>query len=248
MTELGFVREALTPFLACVDVGERIAVPTQCLYPSNASVTVYLTGGPQGARVSDEGGAIDELSAHGRSPGNPDRYLRRFCNRAALMSERGKIYSPVVPLSGLAAAITLVANTSAAAAHWGIEHLKFPRRRDLRKELYEVLRLRFPEDRIEGGRRLTGKSTRQYRFDQVVRLNGERLLVIDSVLPDANSINSHTVAHLDIRQNDDPNVLQRLVYDDEEHWNAADLNLLQMAATLVPFSNVGSSLDRLRPH
>ena len=38
---------------------------------------------------------------------------------------------------------------------------------------------------------------------------------------------------------------QRIVYDDEEDWRASDLNLLQMATTIVPFSKVNRALERI---
>jgi hypothetical protein len=93
--------------------------------------------------------------------------------------------------------------------------------------------------------RLTGKSSRQYHFDHVVTLNGNRRLVGDAVLPDASSINSRAIANMDVGRLDDPSIIQRIVYDDEQEWDSADLNLLQMAATLVPYSKFERSLSRL---
>ncbi len=60
--------------------------------------------------------------------------------------------------------------------------------------------------------------------------------MVDAVLPDANSINSHAIAHLDLNQLNDEKIVQRMVYDDDDNWDAADLNLLQMATTLVALS------------
>lgn len=248
MTEMEFVTEALAPFLACAQRDDQLAVPTHCLYPSNTSVTVYVTGGPHGARVSDDGGAIDELSHHGCLLSDPDKYLRRFCRRAGLNSQHGRIYSSVVPADGLVAAVALVANTSSTAAHWGIDRITTRRLRDLRKELYAVLKQRFPEERILLEGRLTGKSNRQYHFDHVITLNRDRRLVVDSVLPDANSINSRAIAHLDLAQKEDPNITQRMVYDEDQEWASADLNLLQMASTLVPLSRLAANLERLTIH
>lgn len=238
MNGLEFVREALSPFPRLEQSAERIAVPTHCLYPSNAGVTVFVSGGPNGAIVSDDGGAIDELSTHNRMVPDPDRFLRRFCRPAGLKSERGKIYSPAVVSDQLISAVILVANASAMAAHYGFENIKLRHRRDLRQELRNILERNFAKDRIETERELAGKSTRAYRFDRVVRINQNHLLVIDAVLPDPNSINSHAIAHIDLRQLEDENIVQRMVYDDQEEWRSADLNLLQMAAPLVPISGL----------
>jgi hypothetical protein len=125
--------------------------------------------------------------------------------------------------------------------------MKMPTRfRDLRKELYEVLALRFSEERVESDRRLTGKSNRQYHFDHVVTLNHDHRLVVDAVLPDASSINARAIAHVDLARLEDPNIVQRIVYDDELEWEAADLNLLQMAATVVPYSGFSRAISALQ--
>ena len=248
MNPTQFVKEALAPFNECHLVEGQIAVTTHCLYPSNEAVTVYVSGGKNGALVSDEGAAIDVLSVHKRLIPDSERYLRRFCTAPGLRVLAGKICSPEVSFDQLSAAVVLVANASAAAAHWGIEHIKVHKERDLRGDLFGELRKRFSKDQIQQDAKLTGKSSRRYRFDSVVTLDRGRLLAIDAVLPDANSINSHAIAHLDLRQKEDKNIIQRLVYDDEQEWNAADLNLLQMAAAVAPFSKLDVDLKRVMAH
>jgi hypothetical protein len=178
---------------------------------------------------------------------NPDRFLRRFCTKG-IGAIDGKLVSPAVPAPQLTSAVMLVANASAAAAHWGVEHLKVKRHRDLRAALYGSLAKHFAAERIERQGHLFGKSNKRYRFDNVVTLNASHKLVVDAVQPDPNSINSRTVAHLDVRQLEDPNIIQRIVYDQEEDWDSADLNLLQMAATLIPLSHLEHGLTRLRAH
>ena len=246
MTVAERLRNSLAPFEVLAERNGFVSVPTHCLYPSKSSVVVYVSGGEASAVVSDEGGAIDELSAHNRIVPNPDSFLRRFCRPSGLVARDGIIHCHPIEDHQLLSAVVLVANASSAAAHWGLEHLKHRRTRDLRQALLSVLERRFSVDRIDTGRRLQGKSTRTYRFGHVVRMNGERLLVVDSVIPDPSSINAHAVAHLDLGQLGDHNIVQRIVYDEQDEWRAADLNLLQMATTLVPFSRFESSLDRLR--
>ena len=245
MNGLEAVREALSPFSKFTLLDSEVAVPTQCLYPSNSTVTVYVRGGVRDAIVSDDGAAIDELTSHNRLVDKPDQYLRRFCRPVGLKWQRGKIFSESVSSEQLTSAILLVANASSTAARWGFDHIKFHRRRDLRQELQGILLLKFQKDRIETERRLTGKSSRAYRFDQVVRFDHERFLVIDAVMPDANSINAHAIAHMDLKGLDDKSFIQRIVYDDEEDWRSSDLSLLQMATTIVPFSNVKRALERI---
>ena len=69
--------------------------------------------------------------------------------------------------------------------------------------------------------------------------------MIDSVLPESSSINARVVSHLDVSQNDELEIVQRIVYDAEDRWRAPDLKLLQMAAPLIPFAMVRPSLDRV---
>jgi len=244
MSEASFVEYVLSSYTRSTEIDGYIAVPTHCLYPSNKAVTVYVTGGPTGSRVSDEGGALDELSAHGRSISDPDRFLARFCRVGGLLASGGKISSIPVPMEGLAAAVVLVANASSAAARWGLDHSPALRRRDLRQEVYAVLTRHFPKEKIASQARLTGKSSRQYHFDHVVQFD-DRKLIVDSVLPDANSVNSRAIAHFDVSQMEDLRLIQRIVYDDEEPWDAADLNLLQMAAPLVSISRFGQKLNSI---
>lgn len=236
------VRGALEPFGACIERDGVIAVRTQCLYPSNAPVVVYVRGSSESAMVSDDGGAIDELTSYNRIITNPDAFLRRFCRRSGLKSEMGKIHTSLVGVDQLAASILFVANASAEAVTWGLNGLKTSTRRNLKADLEGLLRVSFPADHVEHGRRFAGKSTRSYKFDNVVRMDDRRLLIVDPVVRDPNAINSHAIKHLDIGQLGDQNFIQLIVYDDDDRWAASDLNLLQMAATLTPFSHARDAL------
>lgn len=245
MTCPDYIREALAQFANCFDTGRNIAVPTQCLYPSNGAVTVFLSGGPQGCVISDEGQSIFEIGRHGLEVRNPDSFLRQFCTPRGLSHERGKIFTPPIPAEGVASAISLVATTSCMAAHWGVHNLRTRLRRDLRKELRDVLGLRFAEDRIKEDYRLSGFSGRQYRFEFVVEVGEEKRLVVDGVSPEPTTINTRAIAHLDLARAQDPKFVQRIVYDDAEAWAASDINVLRMAAELVPMARFGNVLDAL---
>src|ERR1700674_4477671 len=121
MSEREYIRDALAQFAICEDNGESIAVPTQCLYPSNGTVTVFVTGGPNGWVVSDEGRAIQEIMAHGLDvPSNVEPFLRPFAQPQGLRIKGTKIHTPVIPADALAGAISLVANASSLAAFHGV--------------------------------------------------------------------------------------------------------------------------------
>jgi hypothetical protein len=70
-------------------------------------------------------------------------------------------------------------------------------------------------------------------------------LIIDAVAHDASSINARVVANLDIKSVGDPLIDQRIVYDDQEEWTPADLNLLQVGAPAIPFSRSEEVIYRL---
>lgn len=229
-----YVNEALKPFSTYQERHGAVPVTTTCLYPSNAMVTVFVRGGPNGAVVSDDGQAIDELTALNRDIPDADRFLYRFCRQSGMKAEKGVIFSPRIEWRQLSAAIAFVANTSAAAVTAGLQSLKTRRGRDLHKELDDLLFRSFPEDRIKRKFRVVGQSTRSYSLD-IVHVNSH-ILIVDSVVPDPNSIHSRATAHFDIGRRQDDSIIQHLVYDDEENWKAADLNLLQTVTTIVPLS------------
>jgi len=79
----------------------------------------------------------------------------------------------------------------------------------------------------------------------VVSLPDGRRLIVDAVMNEASSINSRVVANLDIRAANDDTISQRIIYDDDEGWSAADLNLLQVGAPAVPFSRSREVIERV---
>ena len=240
------VSDALSIFSTIERVRDALAVHTHCLYPDNSVVTVLVRGGPgYGFIVSDEGRAVDELTAHNREMLNPDRFLSRFCRREGLVADRGKIRSERVGAMNLASAVSFVANASARAVYKGLEVLKVRRPSNLKEDLASLLNATFPAQNIRKDVRIQGKSTRTYRFESVVDF-GSRRLVIDPVTRDSNSINAHAIAHMDIGRLGDPGISQRLVYDEKEEWPAADLALLQTAATIVPYSKSEEVFGRFR--
>lgn len=246
MTHATTIREALCRFFECATLEDgRVAVPTLCLYPSNATVTVYVSGGPRECVISDDGGAVAQIAAHGIPIDDPDKMVRQFAVGSGLRHERGAIYSPPVPGDALVPVIMLVANASAQAAHWAVSHLRVARRRDLRAVVREIVEKRFGRERVKHEIPILGKSERLYRFDTVVDIGGGRRFIADTVVPEASSINARVVSHMDVRERGDPALVQRIVFDPADSWRSEELNLLQMAATLVAVDALDKSLDRI---
>jgi hypothetical protein len=90
-----------------------------------------------------------------------------------------------------------------------------------------------------------GKSNKPHKFDNLVRLGRDRQLILDVVTREASSINAALVAHLDVKNAEYDKIEQRIIYDDDDKWSAADLNLLKLGATPVPFSRAAEVLERL---
>lgn len=105
----------------------RAAIATHCLYPSNQTVTVYVSGGKNEIMVSDGGGSADVMTHHGCNIPNMDKFLSRFCRPKGLKVKNGEIYTPLLPIDAFQAAVVMVANASAAAANYGVDRKKMPR-------------------------------------------------------------------------------------------------------------------------
>ena len=79
----------------------------------------------------------------------------------------------------------------------------------------------------------------------MVRLPDSRRLVIDAVKEDGSSINSAIVHHYDLRNTQKPDIVQRLVYNDREKWNASDLALLEVGAPPVALSKAQNAFKKI---
>lgn len=244
MSELGhIVQQAMSSITECVDEGNRVAVPTHYLYPSRASVTVFVSPATHGMyTVSDGGGAIDSISAHGFDIDDADRFLTPFCRDDGLHATHGQIISPQLPAHAIAVGVLAVAEASAKAALHGVHGTKPKGRRELVRAVRSELALRFKADRVREGERVLAASDRQYKFDFSVSVDGERTLIVDAVLPDPNSINAKAAAHIDVARLENRKMIQRIVYDPSAQWHSADLNFLQSVAKTVALSSFRDAL------
>lgn len=225
-------------------VEDGIVVTTHCMYPSNGLVTVTVRGGEETIVASDEGGALGEALAAGIEVKDYDRALSGLVKEHGLIIKEGVIYTPKMPIEAAPLAVLLVANTSQEVARWMFDHVKIKRTRDFKALLADFLTKRF-DKRVAHNEFVIGHSNKRHKFANVVDLGHERKLIIDPVSNDASSINARVVANLDVKANENPNIIQRIVYDDEDDWSPADLNLLQVGAIAVPFSRSGEVIERL---
>ena len=247
MSIAGVVAEALAGWPGILDEDGQALVPTHCLYPSNSSVTVSVSGGIGSCFVHDAWGALEEVSGSGGKfhPSDAAMIVRYAVSGYGLsVDDTCLIKAERVQPDDLLTTIVLIGNASKDAANELLGRFRPRLRRNIKAELARMLEIRFPKH-VHKNQIIVGASNKAHRFDNVVRLSGDKQLILDGVTREASSINAALVAHLDVRNAKIPNVEQRIVYDDEETWTAADLSLLKIGAPPVPFSRAHEVLERL---
>ncbi len=239
------LRERLDSFHSFTAMANGVRMNTHCIYPNNGFVKVAVLGAGDTYFVTDEGGAIREAEISGALIEKPDEKFHEKVKSQGLTMRGAVIISPDVSLSDLPAAISMVANASQDIAESIFDDWKLARNRNFKGLLKHFLKSEFSEKSVHA-QEIAGDSTKKHSFDTVVQfLNGSRLIV-DAVLKDTRSINSRLVAHLDIKQAGHTNLRQAIIYDDEEEWSLADLNLLQVSKVpILPFSTSAGPLREM---
>lgn len=221
-----------------------VRVATQCLYPSNSSVSVAVRGGDDAFVVSDEGGAVGEVGSSGMHDRPTDRQIRAIVAPQGLKVSDGVIYSPAVDRDAVPVAIMLVANIAKEVADWSLAHMRFTTPRNFRKDLTDLLQRHF-HDNLKNDLPILGASNKPHKFGHVIYLEDGRRLLVDPVINDSSSINARVVANLDVRMAKNTKTDQMIVYDDRLSWSSSDLTLLQVGAPIVPFSDADGVLQKL---
>lgn len=238
------VRNALYEWMPVDEKRDGVLVTTQCLYPSNGFVQVAVRGGVNAFHVSDEGGAIQEISGSGIHVSNPDTIVRHWLPEGCIV--RGGIIRTENPVSlqELSVMIAIVANASKEVADALFDRLPVKRDRDFKRVVSDFLQKRF-DDHVKHNELIVGASNTPHKFENVIALPNGKRLIVDPVLHEASSINARLVANLDVKNAKRKDIVQRIVFDDDEDWKPADLSLLSVGATAIPFSESRGVLDRL---
>jgi len=223
---------------------DGVCVVTHCVYPSNSFVQVIVRGGETSFYISDEGGAVHEIESAGVEITKPDKLLRNIVSQYGLFIEKGVIKSRFVEASSIPVVMAIVANASKECAEFLFHHARIKIQRDLKHLVSQYLSNTF-EERLIKDSVLIGKSNKPHKFENVVRLSATRRLIIDPVVYQPTAINAHVVANLDVANAQYPDVEQRIIYDDEEKWSTEDLNMLQIGATVIPFSRAPEVIQRI---
>lgn len=216
---------------------------THCTYPSGGLVEVSVLIGRGAAIVTDDGGAYSEILSAGIQSYPSDRQLQSIFYQQGLSFKNGVISAFKVPFDALPVAVLLVANACKELTHKTYLEAKAEIKRDFRKSLQQMLSLTFGDVKITHNTKIVGKYKR-HNFTNVVHLDRERRMVVDPVFPDDTSINTRIISHLDLKQANKPQFLQRLVYDEEDNWNPDMFSLLGMAE--VPLIKFSQSVEMLK--
>ena len=235
------VDEALRSIFRVELDGDACRVTTHCLYPSNGLVRVFVRAGINTVVASDEGEALGEASAAGIEIRDAEKLMRGFVRGRGLILRSGVILTDPIPIEGVGVAISHVANTAKEAAHWLYGHGGV--RRDFRKLLSAFLQDSFKEQVAPS--HLLGASHKLHKFPNVISFANGRKLIVDAASNDSSSINAKAVANYDVRALNDPSIAQRIVYDEDQGWTAADLAILQMGAKIVPYSRAHEVIARV---
>jgi hypothetical protein len=237
------IRNGLNEMALLKRVDDGVRVTTHCMYPSNGLVQVVVRGGVSTVVASDEGGAMGEALAAGIPIRDYGRQLAHLVKAQGVLIRGGVVFTPPMPTGAAPLAVLLVANASQEIARWLYEHMKIKRTRNFKEMLAAFLKKTF-DDRVAPAI-IVGHSNKPHKFANVISFQNGRRLIIDAVANEPSSVNARVVANLDVKAVNNPLIDQRIVYDDEEDWMPADLNLLQVGADVVPFSRSSEVIQRL---
>jgi hypothetical protein len=238
------IGRSLDSIASITRTADGVRVTTHCMYPSNGLVQVTVRGGVETVVASDEGGAVGEALGAGIPFRGYSGMLARLITDQGLSISDGVIFTPRIPIEAVSIAILHVANASQEGARWLFEHMKIKRTRDFKDMVEKFLKLTF-DDRVSHNVIIVGNSNKPHKFANIVLLPNGKRLIVDPAIHEFSSINARVVANLDVRAVNDPLLEQRIIYDDQEDWTPADLNLLQVGATVVPFSRSSEVFARL---
>lgn len=237
------VERSLAEVFATEETDGALRITTPCAYPSGGLVRVTLRGGAHQLMATDEGEALGEALAAGIVLPDPEKLVRPFVRGRGLIVRGGILMTDFFPPEESAVAVAHVANVAKDLADWLYNHGGVRRRHDFKKLLSAFLLNRFKDHVAET--RMLGASQKAHKFPAVISFANGRKFIVDPVIHDPASINARVVANLDVKARKDPRIEQRIVYDDAEPWTAADISLLQVGATVVPFSRSKEVIERV---
>lgn len=237
------VGDALQKAFGVTEKRDGVVVDTHCLYPSGSFVRVMVRGGENTFVVSDEGGGVHEIEAAGAEVEGVDQQLASLLKPLGLKCVNGVVRAPPCNSQALPYAIASVANGSCIVADWLFSSLKIRPHAEFKAVVTRYLETTFPTA-VRAGK-IIGGSNKEHTFESIIFTSSGKRIVVDPVIHDMKSINARVVANMDVQRAGYNDVEQRIVYDDSDDWQASEINLLQLGATVIPFSKAPRVLTRL---
>jgi hypothetical protein len=236
------IRTALGKFGGCVETEHGSRITTHCLYPSFESVDVFVGRYGDGFKVHDGGGAVRSAWIHGRDEPLIRRMLHRYADRYQIKVSDDALVADVPNIEWLTIAILSVANASASVAHAAVEHLVAASEGLLRERIFAVLRRVVSESKISKEQDVIGRSGKLHKFDFLVRVERDNMILIDAVTPHHISISSKYVAFADVQSESSGYYKKFAVHD--RPLASDDVSLLQQVADIVPFKSLEPGIIR----
>lgn len=234
MIDVELIRSAMDRLGSIEVTPDGVRVQTHCVYPTNMLVSVTVRGGEDHATISDDGGAIREAASVGLDVSSVKSSFSAIVRGRGLIVSDNAIVSPSVPVGDIAAAIVFVANASKDVSEWCFNKFRYKRKRKFKDVVAEFVNSEFGIS-AQHDYPIAGRTSKTHLFEHAI-VGKQLTLLIDTVTPDAASINSRVVANLDVRNLGKRNIEQYIMYDDTEKWDSPNLQLLRMAAPIVPYN------------
>lgn len=213
---------------SCKETENGARIRTTCVFPSFEPVFVYVVKFGDGFVVHDAGETMGVILSHGGDGTAAQRIIKAECKRYDLKCEGRRISLKIDAIEWLETAIVSVANTAAVAARQALAEGRKKAEKDLGDILYQLLEPKVARGTLVKNFDFHGASGRKYHFDLAVQ-GRERLTLIQTVLPNANSLNSKFVALSDV-PTDEP---IRKIAAHGGDLSIEDILLLQTVATVA---------------
>lgn len=213
---------------SCKETDNGARIRTTCVFPSFEPVFVYVVKFGEGFVVHDAGETMGVILGHGGDGDVAKRIIRAECKRFDLKCEDRRISLKIDAIEWLETAIVSVANTAAAAARQALTETRKKTERDLSDILYQLLEPKVARGTLAKNFDFQGSSGRNYHFDLAIQ-GREQLTLIQTVLPNTNSLNSKFVALSDVPR-DEP---IRKIAAHNGDISVEDILLLQTVATVA---------------
>lgn len=247
MTFLQHVTDILAKAAEPYQAGRYVVVPTLLSYDNGVAVQGYVEGGQDHFVVSDGGSALRIYITAGGAQPTAVSALRTIAKGYGLgVNDAGHIYASKAGHEHLPYMIAQVAEASLAADATLRRLLKRSRTKLSFKDFVGgQLQQAAGIHQIVKRPHVLGASNKNHEFDFAIPLSGDRKLVVDAVVQDANSINSAVVAHLDVKHAHQDRLSQLIIYDDAETWSRSNLALLGVGAPPIPVSSLPRHIHQL---